>query len=630
MAGPMKSQRPGAKPKNVSKTFQRILHYIAENKPLLIVVILGIAISAGAQVAGTSMLKRVIDQYLEPMLHSYSSELMSGFLKTILLMGGIYLIGALSSYMYSRLMLMISTKALYRIRTDLFSSMESLPIKYFDTHTHGELMSRYTNDTDAIREMLSNSVANVISSAITVVGVFTMMVIYSWQLTIVVICMLFIILKTIKTIGGKSSMYFKKQQQNIGKVNGYIEEMMEGQKVVKVFCHEEVAKEEFDQLNQALCEASTNANTYANVLMPIMGNLSHIQYAVTAVVGSILTINGILTLGTVISFLQFTRNFTQPITQISQQFNAVLTALAGAERIFELIDEKPEEDHGYVTLVYAKENADGSLVEVEERTGVWAWKHPHQDGTITYTRVRGAVEFDDVVFGYEENKTILRGISLYANPGQKIAFVGSTGAGKTTITNLINRFYDVPDGRIRYDGININKIKKTDLRRSMAMVLQDTHLFTGTIYENIRYGKMDATKEEIIAAAKLANADSFIKHLPQGYDTQITGDGANLSQGQRQLLAIARAAVADPPVLILDEATSSIDTRTEALIEKGMDSLMQGRTVFVIAHRLSTVRNSNAIMVLENGEIIERGDHQDLIAQKGKYYQLYTGMFELS
>lgn len=630
MAGPMKSQRPGAKPKNVSKTFQRILHYIAENKPLLIVVILGIAISAGAQVAGTSMLKRVIDQYLEPMLHSYSSELMSGFLKTILLMGGIYLIGALSSYMYSRLMLMISTKALYRIRTDLFRSMESLPIKYFDTHTHGELMSRYTNDTDAIREMLSNSVANVISSAITVVGVFTMMVIYSWQLTIVVICMLFIILKTIKTIGGKSSMYFKKQQQNIGKVNGYIEEMMEGQKVVKVFCHEEVAKEEFDELNQALCEASTNANTYANVLMPIMGNLSHIQYAVTAVVGSILTINGILTLGTVISFLQFTRNFTQPITQISQQFNAVLTALAGAERIFELIDEKPEEDHGYVTLVYAKENADGSLVEVEERTGVWAWKHPHQDGTITYSRVRGAVEFDDVVFGYEENKTILRGISLYANPGQKIAFVGSTGAGKTTITNLINRFYDVPDGRIRYDGININKIKKTDLRRSMAMVLQDTHLFTGTIYENIRYGKMDATKEEIIAAAKLANADSFIKHLPQGYDTQITGDGANLSQGQRQLLAIARAAVADPPVLILDEATSSIDTRTEALIEKGMDSLMQGRTVFVIAHRLSTVRNSNAIMVLENGEIIERGNHQDLIAQKGKYYQLYTGMFELS
>ncbi|MGI6095723.1 MAG: ABC transporter ATP-binding protein [Lachnospiraceae bacterium] len=620
----------GAKPKKIGETVKRVFSYMAEYKVLLFFVVIAICYSAIVQIIGTSYLKKIIDVYLEPMLNSYHKELMTGFLHTLVQMFFIYLSGAAATYFYARLMLMISTKTLYKIRIELFEKMEALPIRYFDTHTHGELMSRYTNDVDTVREMLSNTVANFISSSITVTGVFIMMVVYSWQLTILVIAMMILMLFILGKLAGKSGGYFMEQQKALGRVNGYIEEMIEGQKVVKVFGHEDASKADFDKINEQLREASTNAHTFANILMPIMGNLSHVLYAITAMVGGVLAIYHVLTLGTVVAFLQYTRSFSQPVTQISQQFNTVLTALAGAERIFELIDETPEENQGYVTLVYAKKDAQGNLTESQKRTGIWAWKHPHQDGTLTYTEVKGKVEFDHVVFGYEEDKIVLNDISLYAKPGQKIAFVGSTGAGKTTITNLINRFYDVPDGKIRYDGININKIKKNDLRRSLSMVLQDTHLFTGTVEDNIRYGKLDATEEEIVAAAKLANAHSFIMHLPEGYHTMLTADGANLSQGQRQLLAIARAAVADPPVLILDEATSSIDTRTETLIEKGMDSLMEGRTVFVIAHRLSTVRNSNAIMVLENGKIIERGDHDDLLAQKGKYYQLYTGMFELS
>ncbi len=626
------------KPKNAFGAFKRILSYMAEYKALLLLVVVFIICSSLANVIGTSFLQKIIDNYLTPLIKdSGNAELYRGFMAVLGQMMLVYVIGALCTFGYSRIMLNISTKTLFKIRTDLFTHMETLPIKYFDTHTHGELMSRYTNDIDTIREMLSNAVSSFISSAVTIIGVFVMMVYYSWQLTLVSIGMLFVILFLTGKIGGKSGKYFKEQQKEIGAVNGYIEEMIDGQKVVKVFVHEKQAKEEFEQLNDRLCEASTNANTFANILGPINNNLGHVQYALTAVVGGILAIKGVhsfsgpIMVGTVVAFLQYTRNFSMPISQVSQLFNSVLSALAGAERIFNMIDEPSEVDDGYVTLVNAKEAPDGTLTECSERTGVWAWKHPHKaDGTITYTKVQGRVEFDDVTFGYEENKTVLNGISLYAKPGQKIAFVGSTGAGKTTITNLINRFYDVPDGKIRYDGININKIKKDDLRRSLSMVLQDTHLFTGTVMDNIRYGKLDATDEEVIKAAKLANADSFIRHLPDGYDTMLYSDGANLSQGQRQLLAIARAAVADPPVLILDEATSSIDTRTEALIEKGMDSLMEGRTVFVIAHRLSTVRNSDAIMVLEHGNIIERGNHDALIADHGKYYQLYTGMFELS
>lgn len=625
-----KTVRPGSRPQNAGKTLKRIFQYMSAYRLRLVLILIGITVSSLAQIMGTAYLKKIVDRYLTPMLKQYDSSLFNGFIKTLLVMAGIYLTGVISTYVYSRIMLSVSTGTLYKIRTDLFRKMDSLPVKYFDTHAHGDIMSRYTNDTDTLRELFSNTIANFIASAISVTGVFCMMLYLSWQLTILVVLMVILMIWIIKTIGKKSGARFKEQQKYLGEVNGYIEEMFEGQRVVKVFCYEKEAKENFDKLNSKLCEAATDANGSASVLMPIMGNLSHILYAITAIFGGILSIYGHLTIGAVVAFLQYTRNFSMPITQMSQQFNSILAALAGAERIFLMIDEEPEVDDGYVTLVNAREGEGGKLTETGDKTGIWAWKHPHKDGTVSLTRVKGEVDFDNVTFSYDAEKTVLNGVSLYAKVGQKIAFVGSTGAGKTTITNLINRFYDVPDGKIRYDGININKIKKDDLRRSLAMVLQDSHLFTGTVMENIRYGRPEASNEEVIAAAKLANAHSFIKHLPQGYETLLTADGTNLSQGQRQLLTIARAAVADPPVLILDEATSSIDTRTEALIEKGMDSLMEGRTVFVIAHRLSTVRNSHAIMVLENGEIIERGNHDSLISQRGKYYQLYTGMFELS
>ena len=544
-----------------------------------------------------------------------------------------YLVSAIAAYINSRLMMKISTGTMNRIRKDLFDHMQSLPLRFFDTHTHGELMSRFSNDTDTLREFLSQSLPQTVSSVITLTSTLVGMLRLSWLLTIILFALLPINLVVISAIGKRSGRYFAAQQKAVGDVNGYIEEMMAGQRVVKVFNHEQKAQEEFDERNERLREAGTQANTLASILMPIMANLGNIQYVVIAIVGAALLThsNLIASVGSLVAFMQYARNFSMPITQLSQQFNAILLAMAGAERVFEIMDLPPEIDNGYVQLVNAKRGADGSLTESETRTGLWAWKHPHSaDGSITYTELKGDVVFEDVTFGYVPEKTVLHNISLYARPGQKIAFVGSTGAGKTTITNLINRFYEIQGGKIRYDGINIGKIKKDDLRRSLGMVLQDTHLFTGTVRENIRYGKLDATDEEIERAAKIANADFFIRHLPEGYDTMLTNDGANLSQGQRQLLAIARAAVADPPVLILDEATSSIDTRTEALIEKGMDGLMKGRTVFVIAHRLSTVRNSQAIMVLENGRIIERGDHEALIEQKGRYYQLYTGMFELS
>ncbi len=616
------------KPSNPLKALARIFSYLEGSKIMLLVVAFCLLVSSLAGIIGTYMLKPIINDYIAPFIGQGDADL-SGLVRMLAILAAVYFSGVIATFITNRLMVTVSNSTLNSIRRDLFNHMQDLPISYFDTHTHGELMSRYTNDVDVVREMISSGLTNMLTSTVTVVGTFIMMLILSPILTLLIILMLFVIFYVVKTLGGRSARAFKRQQAAVGAVNGYIEEMIEGQKVVKVFFYEEESKERFNSLNEEMRAAGTNANITAGVMGPIMNNISHFNYAITAAAGAVMTINGMLDIGSIASFLQYTRSFSQPISQIAQQFNSIFSALAGAERIFALIDSPHEEDDGYVTLVNATKDDNGELHECAERTGIWAWKHPHHDGTLTYKEVKGDVVIEDLTFGYVPDKTVLHNISLYAKPGQKIAFVGSTGAGKTTITNLLNRFYELNSGKIRYDGINIEKIRKDDLRRCMAMVLQDTHLFTGTVMENIRYGKLDATDEEVIAAAKLANAHTFITHLPQGYNTILTSDGANLSQGQRQLLAIARAAVADPPVLILDEATSSIDTRTEALISRGMDQLMHGRTVFVIAHRLSTVRNSNAIMVLENGRIIERGDHDDLIKAGGKYYQLYTGMLEL-
>ena len=628
-----KKNMNGRGSKNPGKTLMRLLSYVWNYyKVECVFVAIGIAVSSLAAVAGNLFIKNLIDEYIMPFL-SENNPSFAPLVRALLIMAGIYYIGTFATFLYARLMVNVTQGTLKRIRDDMFTHMERLPIKYFDTHAHGDIMSCYTNDTDTLRQMISQSIPQMLSSVITIVSTFISMIVLSIPLTLLIIVMVAVMVGVVRKIGSQSGKYFIRQQKDLGVLNGYIEEMMEGQKVVKVFCHEEETKKKFYELNDGLFDSAKNANIYANILMPVMANLGNINYVITLAVGSILAINGVsgLTLGALASFLQLTRSFNMPITQVSQQFNSIIMALAGAERVFDLLDEPVEEDHGYVTLVNAVEEPDGTLKESPVRTGIWAWKHPHQaDGTITYEKLQGDVVFNGVDFGYTDDKIVLHDIKMYAKPGQKVAFVGATGAGKTTITNLINRFYDIQDGKIRYDGININKIKKPDLRRSLGMVLQDTHLFTGTVADNIRYGKLDATDEEVIAAAKLANAHYFITKLPQGYDTVLSGDGSELSQGERQLLAIARAAIADPPVLILDEATSSIDTRTETIVQSGMDKLMKGRTVFVIAHRLSTIKNSDVIMVLDQGRIIERGDHESLLAEKGRYYQLYTGAFELS
>ena len=630
MRQPNNKKGPEGMAKVNKDVVKRLMSYIGHYKLRFAAVLICIVVNALAMVSCSLYLQTLIDSYITPLLQAATPDFAPLF-RSILIMGCIYAVGILACLFYNRTMVSIAQGTLKRIRDEMFEHMQTLPIRYFDTHTHGDIMSHYTNDTDTLRQMLAQSIPQMFSSLITIISVFFAMLFTSWQLTIFVLCFVFIMLQVTGRVAGKSGYYFIRQQKALGDVNGYIEEMINGQKVIKVFCHEEKAKEIFDQKNEELCKDASAANSFANILMPIMGNLGNLQYVLLATIGGTMALGGAggMTVGTIASFLQLSRSFMNPISQISNQLNMVVMALAGAERIFKLMDEEPEVDEGYVTLVNAKYDENGELTESKERTGLWAWKHPHGDGTLTYTKMRGEVRFYDVDFGYNEEKIVLHNISLYAEPGQKVAFVGSTGAGKTTITNLINRFYDLADGKIRYDDININKIKKADLRRSLGVVLQETNLFTGTIIENIRYGKLDATDEEVYAAAKLANADDFIRLLPNGYDTVITGNGGSLSQGQRQLIAIARAAVADPPVMILDEATSSIDTRTEAIVQRGMDALMKGRTVFVIAHRLSTVRNSDVIMVLEQGRIIERGSHDKLIAEKGKYYQLYTGAFEL-
>ena len=576
---------------------------------------------------GTLFMQSLIDDYIVPLTQMEQPDF-SPLAGALFRVGYVYAAGILCAYAYNRIMVNVSQGTMRSLRVELFEHMESLPIRYFDTHAHGDIMSVYTNDVDTLRQLFSQSIPQLVNSAVTIVTTFISMFLLDLPLTLITLAMVCLMLLVTSRIAGKSAVYFARQQKDLGAVNGYIEEMMNGQKVVKVFCHEQKSLEQFRMLNEQLRDSAEKANIFSNITMPVNGNLGNISYVLCAVVGAILALNGYLglTLGTLVSFLTLNKNSTQPVSQISQQTNSIVMAMAGAQRIFNLLDEAPEEDNGYVELVNAKENPDGSLTETAERTGLWAWRHPHKaEGTVTYTKLAGDVTFNDVDFGYDPDKIVLHNIRLYATPGQKIAFVGSTGAGKTTITNLINRFYDIADGKIRYDGININKIKKPDLRRSLGMVLQDTHLFTGTVMDNIRYGRLDATDEECIAAAKLANADGFIRRLPEGYQTVLTGDGSNLSQGQRQLLSIARAAVADPPVLILDEATSSIDTRTETLVQEGMDRLMKGRTTFVIAHRLSTVKNADCIMVLEQGRIIERGTHDQLLEEKGRYYQLYTG-----